>query len=124
MTILEAIKTADDLYPNDYSNDSKLRWLSDFDGKVWRDVILTHHGYHGCKMPDYNDKTDIASTELLIPAPYTFVYPLYIKMMIHMSDGEVERHKNSVEQWQTAYTEFTNWYNRTHMPIGRKQIRY
>lgn len=124
MTILEAIKTADHMYPNDYSNESKLRWLSDFDGKIWNDVILTHHGYHVCRMPVYNDKTDIASTELLIPAPYTLVYPLYIIMMIDMANGDTVRQENSVQQWQTAYREYTDWYNRTHMPKGRRHIRY
>lgn len=124
MTILNAIRAADELRPNDYSAEDKLRWLSDFDGEVWLDVFKTHAGCPEGEFTGYDGSTDIESTELLIPAPYTSVYALYIAMMIDMSNGDTARYENSAAVWQNAYGNFTNWYNRTHRPLGVRALRF
>ena len=42
MTIREAIELVDRLKPNQYGSADKLRWLSELDGIVYRDIICTH----------------------------------------------------------------------------------
>ena len=124
MTILDAITAAGRIQPDDFGNEEKVQWLSDFDGQVWLDVFQTHEGCPDGEFAGYDKDTDIETTELLIPAPYTNVYPLYLTMMADMHGGDITRYTNSRAVWENAYGNFTNWYNRTHMPIGVRAVRF
>ncbi len=124
MTILEALAASDRVRPNDYSAETKLHWLSDFDGKVWQDVFQTHRPAPCEQFPGYDGTTDIESTQLLIHAPHTGVYPLYLAMMIDMHNGDVVRYENSREIFDAAYRGYTDWYNRTHKPIGVRALHF
>lgn len=124
MTILEALHAANSVRPNDYSDETKLQWLSDFDGKVWQDLIMTHKPAPHGHFRGYDGTTDIESTQLLIPAPHTGVYALYIAMMVDMHNGDIMRYENSREVFMTAYSGFTDWYNRTHRPCGVRALRF
>ena len=42
MKIREAIETVDRLLSNQYETPDKVRWLSELDGIVYRDIICTH----------------------------------------------------------------------------------
>ena len=42
MTVQNAIDLLDAARPNKLSVHRKIRWLSDLDGQVWRELILTH----------------------------------------------------------------------------------
>ncbi len=124
MTILQAIAAADRVDPNDYSAETKLRWLSAFDGQVRKDVIDTHCGAPKTPFSGYDGTTDIETTELLIGAPYDGVYPLFLSMRIHLQNadaGLVDLAKNDFER---AYRSFTDWYNRTHRPRGVRAVRF
>lgn len=39
MTIREALETVDRLKPNQYGSADKLRWLSELDGAVYREIL-------------------------------------------------------------------------------------
>ena len=39
MKAYEAITEANDLSPNQYGNDLKLRWLKDLDGRIWHELM-------------------------------------------------------------------------------------
>lgn len=123
MTILQAIAALDRSYPNDYSAETKLQWLSDFDGQVKRDVFDTHVGRHPC-FSGYGADTDIESTELLIPAPYDEVYPILLALRIHILNGDTARVSLIYEDFTRAYRSFTDWYNRTHLPCGRRALQF
>lgn len=124
MTILEAIAAYDKLCPNDYSAEDKLKWLSELDGKVWLDVICTHKPLPQHPFKGYDGTTDIESTQLLIPFPFTNTYELYIGMMIDLSNNDISRYANSREAFEAAYRSYTDWYNRTHQPIGVRALRF
>lgn len=124
MTILEAIAAADKLWPNDYSAEDKLKWLSELDGKVFLDVISTHHPLPFRPFTGYDGTTDIESTELLIPFPFTNAYELYIGMMIDLNNNDIARYSNSLEAFNAAYRSYTDWYNRNHKPIGVRALRF
>ena len=42
MTIREALETVDQLKPNQYGSADKLRWLSELDGIVHREILMAH----------------------------------------------------------------------------------
>lgn len=124
MTILQAITAVDRSYPNDYSAETKLRWLSEFDGQVRKDVIDTHAGAPETPFLGYDGTTDIEAAELLIPAPYDEVYPIFLAMKIQTLDADIVRSELVFNDFNRAYRSFTDWYNRTRMPRGVRAVQF
>ena len=122
MTIIEAINNIDALKPNAYTQTDKIRWLSRLDGKVKADIIDTHEGAENTAFNGYNEDDENFSieTELLIPAPYDDVYPLWLEAQIDYANNEYGRYNNSIAMFNATYSAFERWYNRNHMPLGTK----
>ena len=118
MTILEAIGSVDELVPNTYTQNEKARWLNTLDGKVYTEVILTHEGADDVTFDGYTDGRD---RELIVPAPYDCIYPLYLEMQINYYYGEAAKYNNAANAFNAAYTDFVNHYNRTHLPVQHKR---
>lgn len=119
MTIMDALYRIDELKPNSYSQTQKIKWLSSLDGIVKSEIIDTHEGGEGIVFNGYSENADL-STELLIPAPYDDIYLRWLEAQIDYTNGEYGKYNNSMAMYNTAYTAFQNYYNRTHMPIGKK----
>ena len=118
MKIIEAINRIDSLKHNTYSQGDKLEWLSRVDAMVKGHIIDTHEGEE-VTFQWYNDDTDL-NTELLVPAPYDEVYLRWLEAQIDYHNGEYDKYNNAIEMFHTAYDSYQNFYNRTHMPKGKK----
>lgn len=119
MTIMEAIYRADAQKPNVYSQEEKIRWLSALDGTVKTEIIDTHEGGEDIVFNGYDAMTDL-NTELLIPAPYDEVYIHWIEMHIDYANAEFAKYNNSMAMYNSVFSNFEKYYNRTHMPLGKK----
>lgn len=115
MTIQDVITLADDLSPNQYTDNHKIQWLSSLDGKIFHDVILTHCG---CMLYDYPDGGyTAADQELIVEEPYASdLYVAYLQSKIAAANAEIVKYNQFATLYNTAYNEWTSWYNRTHMP--------
>ena len=118
MKIIEAINGIDSLKHNTYSESDKVSWLSRLDAMVKKHIIDTHEGEE-VTFTGYDDSTDL-QTELLVPAPYDEVYLRWMEAQIDYHNGEYERYNNAMDMFHTAYEGYQNYYNRTHMPKGKK----
>lgn len=122
MTIIEAINRIDALKHNTYTQSDKVAWLSRLDSMVKKHIIDTHEGAEEVTFTGYDDSTDF-STELLVPAPYDEVYLRWMEAQIDYHNGEYKKYNNAILMYNTAYEGYQNYYNRTHMPIG-KSFKY
>ena len=122
MKIIEAINKIDSLKRNTYSQPEKLEWLSRVDWMVKKHIIDTHEGAEEVSFNGYNDLTDL-NTELLVPAPYEEMYLRWMEAMVDYHNGEYGKYNNAVDMFNTSYSNYQNYYNRTHMPKG-KQFKY
>ena len=118
MKIIEAINRIDSLKRNTYDKSYKVAWLSTLDALV-KGVIDAHEGGENVTFNGYDDSTDL-NTELLAPAPYDEIYLRWMEAQIDYNNGEYDKYNNSVEMWNTAFEDYKNYYNRTHMPKGKK----
>ena len=118
MKISEAITQLDSLKHNTYEKKDKVEWLSRLDWMVKRLVLDTHEGEE-ITFTGYDDTTDL-STELLIPAPFDEVYLRWMEAQIDYHNGEYDKYNNGIDMFNTSFDAFKNYYNRTHMPKGRK----
>ena len=119
MKIIEAINRIDSLKHNTYSNNEKVAWLSRLDSMVKRLIIDTHEDGEGITFTGYDDTTD-PETELLVPAPFDEMYLRWLEAQIDYTNGEYDKYNNSILMYQTAYDGYANYYNRNHMPKGKK----
>ena len=118
MTIIEAINRIDALKHNTYTQTDKVRWLSRLDWMVKRHIIDTHEGADKVSFTGYDDSTDL-QTELLAPAPYDEMYLRWMDAQIDFHNGEYGKYNNVIDMFNTAFEAYQNYYNRTHMPIGK-----
>jgi hypothetical protein len=119
MTIMEAIHRIDAIKPNTYEQTEKVRWLSTLDGIVKREIIDTHEGGDSNPFEGYTVDTNMTTT-LLVPPPYDEIYLYYLEAKIDYWNGEVGKYNNSITMYNEAYRSFERYYNRTHMPKGKK----
>jgi hypothetical protein len=119
MTLIEAINTINNLKPNTYSHSDKVKWLSTLDGIIKTEIIDTHEGAEQVTFDGYDEDADLA-TELLVPAPYDSIYLRWLDAQIDYANGEYTRYNNGVQAYNDAYSAFERYYNRTHMPKGKK----
>lgn len=119
MTIREVITKVDGLKANQISGAQKVKWLSECDSTIFHNVISTHvnDGDMPVTFGGYTDKD--MDTELLVKAPHDIVYGHYLEMQIDLYNKELANYNNTSRLYNMAMTEYSNWYTRTHMPIGR-----
>ena len=120
MTGQEAIRWADTLTPNAYTPAQKLAWLSDLDGKLYREFLARYEGADETAPEPYED----GSETLLIPAPYARdVYGNWLLAKIAEANQEVSLYNLHSTMFNAGYREYCDWFNATH-PIkhGRSWI--
>ena len=118
MKIIEAITSLDALKFNTYTQTDKVGWLSRLDNMVKKHIIDTHEGAEDVTFTGYDDSTDL-QMELLVPAPHDEMYLRWMEAQIDYSNGEYDKYNNSIEMYNTSWTGYQNYYNRTHMPKGK-----
>ena len=121
MTITDAIDRADDIAPNQYTTAQKTQWLRDFDGKVLREVILTHEPDY--KMPPGWDAD--TGTELLIPEPYAAdIYVNYLLSRVAEANAEIQKYNVYSTLLNSEYRQWADFFNRTHTPKQERRWRF
>ncbi len=119
MTIIEAINKVDALKPNSYTQSDKIAWLATLDGLIKKHIIDTHEGGESVVFDGYDENTPL-DTELLAESPYDAVYLTWLEAKIDYANGEFNKYNNSAVAYNTDYSAYERYYNRTHMPIGKK----
>lgn len=113
MTIQEAIARVDDEKPNTYKESTKIKWLSDIDGRLYHEIVKTHENPDNIGWEGYNDDTDL-STVLIAPDPYSSLYVNYLAAQIDYANGEFTRYNNDRNAFNEGYQAFADYWNRTY----------
>lgn len=126
MTANEIISKVDALQPNQYSFEDKLGWISQIDGELFKDVILTHSNQplHISERTEFgNDNTlvylpyETGDEELIVGKPYgEALYVAYLQSMIARENSEIVKYQQHSQTYNAAYLSWAGYYNRTHLP--------
>lgn len=124
MNIQEAIDLADGMKPNMMQREVKVGFLQELDQKIYAEILLTHeHSPEEEVKPIYKADTD-GGKELLVPDPYSILYPFWIMSRIDILNQETDKYNNDRALYENAYIEMQDWWNRTREPIQvRKYFR-
>ena len=118
MTLQEALDLTDQLKPNMMLLATKIRFISEIEGKVHAEIIMKHeHEPEDETCPTYDTTTSRSSTELLVPAPYDMLYVYYLMSKIDMLNQEEDKEYNDRVRFENAWLEFADYWTREHMPI-------
>ena len=132
MKLIELINEIDSLRYNQVPDDIKRKWVSDVEGMIINEVVLTHEmpewmkengiikkylsaGGRGCV---YDAETD-GEQELIVEAPYDSLYYWWLASKIDLAEADTERYQNDHQMFNDAYLTYQDYYNRTHMPIQK-----
>ena len=117
MQIDEIIARVDSLEPNQYDKETKLSWISQLDGKIFAEIILTHDDIGRMMYLPYESGDE----EPIAGPPYgEDMYCYYLEAMIALHNMETSKYNQKMLAYNNAYTEFANWYNRMHRPCTAK----
>ena len=109
MTIKEALDSIDALKPNTYEESEKLRWLSQAEGFVLREIC-------GVTEP-LAELTE--GTSLSAEPPYDELYRHYVEAQIHYCNGEMARYNAAAANWNNGLLTYRDYVCRTVMPRRR-----
>jgi hypothetical protein len=119
LTVQEAIERANDMRAgNSAPEEMKIRWLSELDGVIYNDVILTHE-VEAKGFADYTDVTEV----LIAEKPYDVLYVYWLMAQIDLKASELNKYNNSLALFNGAMRDYKAWFNRTYMPKKKRQIR-
>ena len=118
MTIHEAIARVDAVKPNRYKEAQKIAWLGNLEGQIFNELVLTHEHPPMIMNLDFNENMD-TDQKLIAPHPYDEVYTLYLQSQIDLNNMEIAKDNNSKTLYNNAYQTLVDYWNRTHMPLGR-----
>lgn len=121
MTLQEALDLTDELKPNMMSRATKIRFLTEIEQKIHREIVMTHwHTREEAVKPEYDEETE-PGTELLVPEPYHMVYVFYMMSKIDTLNQEDARYNIDRQQFEHAYLELSDFWTRMRMPVQRSR---
>ena len=123
MNIKECIDMVDNVKPNQYSIEDKVRWLSFLDRIIINTVIKTHEGYNNEYEEFDGYSSDKLGTKWIVESPYDELYVAYLKMKIDEENGETARYNNSSTMFNSYLTEYRKHYNNYHLPLYRNNMK-
>lgn len=119
MTIQEVIDFTDRVKPNDFTEDDKVKWISNVEGMVQTQIFLqapvefiTYH------WPD--DK----NTVLLVDPPFEKLYLTYMQAMIDYHNGEYGNYQNTMTMFNSDFNEFMQWFANMYRPADNWRWDY
>lgn len=112
-TIQEIIDRVDENVPNAFSQQVKLGWIAELDGRIGLNVFLMSIAEVQCLR--YAFPEDLKS-EPLVSFPHDSIYDLWLESMIHYKNGEADRYQNTMQMYNAAYNDFVRWFAQTYEP--------
>ena len=122
MTLREAIDRFDLTYPNPLEIGVKRRILSEFDGRLYSELLVYYEGAPQV-FSGYGETTP-PDTPLLAEYPFD---DIYLKLLCAENDaicGDIARYNNAAAAFNAAYNEYAAFINRTRRRKKNERVRF
>ncbi len=116
MTLEQAIRNADSVKPNAFSDEVKTLWLNECEGMVQTEVMLIPNE----AIVEYSWEAD-RDRELLVGKPFHKMYAVYIQAMIDFAYGEYDKYTNTIAVFNTYFDEYMRWYAERN-PLADRRV--
>ena len=105
MTLSDVISSVDEIKPNEFSNETKTKWINEVEGMVQTQVFLMVP--IGLVQYTYDQDKDVI---LLVDPPHDKLYPAYLEAKIDYANGEYNKYQNTMQMFNSFFSEFMRWY--------------
>ncbi|MBR6917242.1 MAG: hypothetical protein IKN38_03575 [Clostridia bacterium] len=124
MTSREAVSSFRDMYPVEFTDDVLTGWVSELEGMIINEIVLTHDGAKdGASSFRGITQTEGFDSPLTASFPYDGVYADYLKMKCDEAHSDTVRYQSSSAIFGASYSNFADFYNRTHAPLGAGKLK-
>ncbi|MBD5169328.1 MAG: hypothetical protein HDT20_04295 [Oscillibacter sp.] len=106
MKIKEVIAWVDEIKPNAFSTETKIRWLSRLEGTLAADVFLMAPA----EVEQLQYTAEDMETELLLEPPYDDIYELWLAAKIDEANGEYNKYQNTMQSYNARRGAFVCWF--------------
>lgn len=117
MRLKEVIQIASDIKPHAFSGETLTQWINEVEGMVQTEVMLV--SLADIEQYTYSESSD---QELLVKAPHSKLYTAYLMAMIDFANGEYNKYQNSVQMFNTYFSEYMRWYALNINPGNERAI--
>ena len=111
VTAGEILRRVEEHVPNSIAREEKLRWLSQAEGMIYREIL--------------GDASELPAvgmlTMLTVESPYETLYERYVEAQLFYTLGEIERYNNAAAAWNGAYAAYKDYVNRNAAPEDRRR---
>ncbi|MCL1819416.1 MAG: hypothetical protein FWG36_02025 [Oscillospiraceae bacterium] len=114
MTIQQAIKRADALKPNAFTNREKTEWLNALEGRIAANIFLMAHVEIVMLLFDWPSGKNI---EMLVKPPHDDIYIHWLCAKIDEANGEYNKYQNSMQIYNEYYGDFLRWFAGLYDPV-------
>lgn len=118
MKLKDVISRVDGMKPNAFSNEVKTGWVNELENMVQTEIFLLAPD----EMVEYTWEEN-AESELLIRAPYSKLYWIYLCAMIDFTHGEYDKYSQTMQMFNAWLQEYQIWYARTFRPADGGAVR-
>ena len=108
MKIRALLSYINEVKPNPFPDSVLLLWLNELEGRIQLDILLRGRD----ETVSYVLPEDSA-TELLVKAPHSAIYRLWLQAMIDRGNGEAETYQNSMAAFNKAWNAYACWHAET-----------
>ena len=119
MTLLQVIRTVDDIKPNAFADETKTTWINECEGLVQTEVLL----WAPEEILAYTFEKD-QGTELLVRPPHDKLYGAYLAAQIDFANGEYDKYQNTMQMFKSYFGEFMRWFATNYRPADTHREVY
>ena len=106
MTIRQLIDKVQKEKPNTFEDEELLEYINEVEYETAEQLAVGFEPY-----------TEVDSTELLVPEPYSRLYVSYVKSQIDYANEEYASYQLNAEQHTADFRDFVNWVIRTGQAV-------
>ena len=121
MNIQQALEIADGMKPNMMDRQMKIAFLQEIEQLIYNEILLKHEHEPAQEVPPAYDEDTDDGTVLIVPDPYSMLYPYWLMSKIDLQNLEMDKYNNDRALFENAYNTMHDWWNRTYMPINRNR---
>ena len=116
MTVNECIAHVDEVKPNAFQDDTKVRWIGQLEGRIAAEIFLMAPAelrkFHFTSMDEDGGK------ELLADPPYDDIYTAYLTAKVDSKNGEYNKLSTAAQAFNRLWDEFSAYIANTYDPAG------
>lgn len=121
MKIEKLLRLVQSLKENPFDIEVLLMWVNEVEGMVLTDVLLLSPS--SLKPYELENNGNAPDAELTAPYPYDKLYLQYLMAQIDFANGEYSKYQNSMQMFNTYYTEFVHYAAEVLSPADGRAAR-